>query len=84
MNGITPRCDALAREHDRPMLRNTEAGKLEDWIALAQQLERELRAATPNPGCEYCHGSGRIRQATAESVTSKPCRCVNAQVNDER
>lgn len=38
---ITPRCDELAREHARIMAGHRDAGVVQDWIALAQKLERE-------------------------------------------
>lgn len=37
----TPRCDELAREHQRIMAGPSAPGVVQDWIALAQQLERE-------------------------------------------
>ena len=39
---VTPRCDALAREHQRLMAGPSHPGVVYDWIALAQALEHEL------------------------------------------
>lgn len=42
MTAATPRCDELAREHMRIMAGPSAPGVSQDWIALAQKLEREL------------------------------------------